>query len=51
MARDRENEQALRGMGWTVIRFWSKEIISNTDKCVKTIDELVQQERYFVEDF
>ena len=46
MERDRENEQALVVMGWTVIRFWSKDIIANTDECVRTIVELVQQQKY-----
>ena len=46
MERDRENEQALIVMGWTVIRFWSKDIIANTDECVRTIVELVQQQKY-----
>ena len=46
MERDRENEQALIMMGWTVIRFWSKDIIANTDECVRTIVELVQQQKY-----
>ena len=43
MERDREIEQALRLMGWNVIRFWSRDIISNTNECVRTICELVQQ--------
>ena len=27
--------------GWTVIRFWGKDIMKNTDECVKVIDETV----------
>ena len=28
-------------MGWTVIRFWGKEIRKDTDKCLKAIEEAV----------
>ena len=28
-------------MGWTVIRFWGKEIMKNTDECVRVIEETV----------
>lgn len=41
MERDCENEQALKCLGWSVIRFWGKDIIKNTDECVKSIEELI----------
>lgn len=28
-------------MGWTVIRFWGKDILRNVNECVKVIDETV----------
>ena len=28
-------------MGWTVIRFWGKDILQNTDECVKVIEETI----------
>lgn len=28
-------------MGWTVIRFWGKEINKDIDGCVKAIKELI----------
>ena len=28
-------------MGWTVIRFWGKDILHNTDECVKVIEETI----------
>lgn len=28
-------------MGWTVIRFWGRDIKNNTDECIKVIDETV----------
>lgn len=41
MERDHENEQKLLFMGWTVIRFWGKEILKNTDDCIKAIEEAI----------
>lgn len=41
MERDRENEQQLFFLGWTVIRFWGKEILKNTDECVRVIEEAI----------
>ena len=41
MERDHENEQKLLFMGWTVIRFWGKEILKNTDECIKVIEETI----------
>ena len=51
MERDRENDQALLFQGWTVIHFWGKEILKNTDECVKVIEEvifekMIQDDRY-----
>lgn len=28
-------------MGWTVIRFWGKDIRKNVDKCVNVIEETI----------
>lgn len=41
MERDRQNEQQLLFLGWTVIRFWGKEILKNTNECVKVIEEVI----------
>lgn len=40
-ARDEEVEKQLRFLGWTVIRFWGKDIKKNTGQCVKTIEETI----------
>ena len=48
--RDREVNQMLTGMGWTVLRFWSKDIISNPDECIEVIKEFIQQFQY-MEDY
>lgn len=39
--RDYEVNQSLCFMGWTVLRFWGKEILSQTDECVKVIEETI----------
>ena len=28
-------------MGWTVIRFWGKDIKKNTDECVRVVEETI----------
>jgi len=39
--RDDEVNKKLLYMGWTVIRFWGKDILHNTDECVKVIEETI----------
>ena len=39
--RDYEVNQTLCFMGWTVLRFWGKEILSQTDECVRVIEETI----------
>lgn len=39
--RDDEVNKQLLYLGWTVVRFWGKEIQKNVDECVKVIDEAV----------
>ncbi len=39
--RDIDVEKALKGLGWTVIRFWGKDIKKNTDECIRTIEECI----------
>lgn len=39
--RDMQTNQELEYMGWTVLRFWGKEILSQTDKCVRVIEETI----------
>ena len=39
--RDDEVNKQLLYLGWTVVRFWGKEIQKNVDECVKVIDEVV----------
>lgn len=39
--RDDEINKQLLFMGWTVIRFWGKEISRNVDECVKVVEETI----------
>ena len=41
MERDGEKDKALLFAGWTVVHFWGKEILKNTDECVKVIEEII----------
>ena len=41
MERDEEVNRQLQSEGWTVIRFWGKDIIKDLDGCIKTIEEII----------
>ena len=44
MARDKQNNQELSYLGWTVIRFWGSEIEKDINMCVKTIEEYILEQ-------
>lgn len=39
MERDEEINRQLDLLGWTVVRFWGKDILKKPDACVKAIEE------------
>lgn len=39
--RDVEIDKQLLFLGWTVIHFWGKDILKNTQECVKVIQEVM----------
>ncbi len=41
MERDDEINKKLLFLGWTVIRFWGKDIIKDVDGCVSVIEEVI----------
>ena len=41
MDRDQEINKQLRAMGWTVLRFWGKDIEKNVEECLRTIEEAI----------
>ena len=52
MNRDEYINKQLSSMGWTVIRFWGKEIMKDIDECIRVIEEVIftfQMEDYYFE--
>ena len=43
MARDKEVTAELERQGWTVLRFWGKEIKKDLQRCADTIEEAVKE--------
>lgn len=41
MERDLEKDKMLRFEGWTVIHFWGRDILKNTEECIKVIEETI----------
>lgn len=39
--RDMENDKKLLFLGWTVIHFWGKDILQNTEECILVIEETI----------
>ena len=39
--RDEEKDQQLNFMGWTVIHFWGKDILKDTEQCIRVIEETI----------
>ena len=39
--RDRKVDGELAALGWTVLRFWGKDILNHTDQCVETVQEAI----------
>ena len=39
--RDEEKDKILNVMGWTVIHFWGKDILKNTEECLQVIEETI----------
>lgn len=44
MERDKEVTEELQKQGWTVLRFWGKEIKKNTGGCADIIEKAVRGE-------
>ena len=45
MERDKEVDTELATQGWTVLRFWEKDIRKNTDMCVQAILTAIEERR------
>lgn len=40
--RDIEVNKVLKKEGWTVLRFWGKEILTDLNSCIKIIEETIK---------
>ncbi|NPA66981.1 MAG: very short patch repair endonuclease [Chlorobi bacterium] len=43
--RDKEVNEKLKNDGWTVLRFWGRDIIKNTDECIRKIEKEIQKKK------
>lgn len=50
MERDEEINKQLQFLGWTVIRFWGKDIEKKTDECVHVIEEAIFEQKLMIYD-
>lgn len=41
--RDNRNDKLLRSMGWIPIHFWSKEVLKDSEGCVRDIEDIILQ--------
>ena len=41
--RDEEVNRELSALGWTVLRFWGKDIKKDLNGCIKTVDDTVSE--------
>ena len=45
LKHDREVDALLTGLGWTVLRFWSRDVIRHTDECIRCIKETIFEQK------
>ncbi len=43
--RDDDINKKLMFLGWTVIRFWGKDVLKNPDECMKVIEEEIFKQK------
>lgn len=41
--RDENTEAELKGLGWRVMRFWSRDILKDPDKCAEDVIEFIHE--------
>ena len=49
MERDDEINKKLLFLGWTVIRFWGRDILKNVNECIRVIEEVIWNDDIFFE--
>ena len=45
MERDAKTDAELAGLGWKVLRFWSRDVLKKTEQCLKIIEESVEESK------
>ena len=43
ISRDRKVDAQLQSLGWTVIRFWEKDVLKHTSECLQNVFETLEQ--------
>lgn len=46
ISRDRQVNRLLKAQGWTILRFWGKDILKYTDRCVAKIERCIESKRH-----
>ena len=46
ITRDKRNGEELKSSGWTVVRFWEKEVLNNLDRCADDVLSLVYDQSH-----
>ncbi len=41
ITRDMRDEKRLAALGWTVLRFWEKQVLRELDACVETVEDTI----------
>ena len=45
-AEDKKKDELLVSLGWSVLRFWNKQAIENSDECIKLIISTIKRIKY-----
>ena len=43
--RDKRVNETLKKEGWTVLRFWAKEIVADPEKCAKEVLKAIEEKK------
>lgn len=46
MQRDLEIDTKLYGLGWSVLHFWSKDVLRHTENCVQAVEEMILSQQF-----
>ena len=46
MARDKRVDHELKEMGWVTVHFWEKQVLKNTEECLKIVIDILKTQKY-----